>query len=153
MQILVVILRYFKPLLFFLVALMKAQIKPFYLYSALFVRFCASSSGGLSLAPLVEYLGGKGDLGGNVFLGGIAIEGIVLGRNVNTIPKRLDLGEIILHVKAACLNRRSVNTEVLAVIMSANYEAIHLIMNERSLAKIREAIAAGLRIDLNIVRE
>jgi hypothetical protein len=56
-------------------------------------------------------------------------------------------------VKAVRLDRRSVDTEILTVIMTANYEAVLLVMRKSSLAKIREAIAAGLRINVNLILE
>ena len=57
---------------------------------------------GLFVFVLIDDLGGKGQFGDDVLLGGIAIEGIVLGRNINIILGS-DSKPIILYMQAVGL--------------------------------------------------
>ena len=65
----------------------------------------------------VNRLGGKAELGYNVLLLGVNIEGIVLGGNIETIA-RLKVAIVIFNVKAVCLQRLSVNVIIFAPVMA-----------------------------------
>ena len=66
---------------------------------------------------------------------------------------RLYLAKIILHVQTAGLDRLSVNTEILAVIIAADNKAHLGVVYESSFSKIGEGIAAGLGIDFHVILE
>ena len=59
----------------------------------------------------------------NVLLGGVAIEGVVFGGNIYKI-ERLNSKEIVLYVKAVCLQGSTLNFIVLLSVMSLKNEAL-----------------------------
>ena len=100
----------------------------------------------------IYLLGGKGELGDNVGLCRIAVEGVILGGNINEV-KRLDTKEVVLDMKAVRLQGRSLYSVVLASVMALEYEALLRIVRELRKAERLVLVAARQGIDLYVVGE
>ena len=73
----------------------------------------------------------------------IAIEGVVLGRNIDVILFSYS-EPIILYVQAVCLKRLTIDVIILAAIMTVNSKAVLHGVSEVRLAELLEAIATWL---------
>ena len=101
---------------------------------------------------LVNFLRSKRQLGDHVFLGGIAVEGIVFGGDIYAV-EGFDVGEIVLHVEAVGLEGFSLDAVVLAAVVSRQDEPILGMVGELPFSQGHEAVAAGHGMNVHGVLE
>ena len=83
---------------------------------------------------LINLLGGEGQLGDNIRIGGVAIEGVRFGGNVEAVflPKTV---EIVLNVQAVHALGRTMDVVILAAVVAVNGEAVLEIVADLGLAR------------------
>ena len=106
----------------------------------------------LFLAEAVEFFRSKGQLGNDIRLGGIAVEGVLLCGDIHAV-QRLDPVEFILHMEAVALGRGPLDPVRLAVEKALQNEALLRGVGQCCHAQRMILPAMGQRIDLHLIPE
>lgn len=92
----------------------------------------------------------KSKLCQDILLCGVAVQGIVLGGNIEAI-KGLDMLEIILHMEAVHLLRSALHPEVFSSVMAGNYKAIFRIMGDLAFTQRNKLPAPGEAVYIHFI--
>ena len=98
----------------------------------------------------VNLLGGESQLGDDVGIGGVTVEGICFGGNVEAVflPEPV---EIIFHMEAVHALGRTVDVVILTTVMTVDGKTVFKIVADLGLAQGDKAVATGEGVDIHFV--
>ena len=99
---------------------------------------------------LVDLLGGECQFGDDVGIGGVAVEGIRFGGNIEAVFLAEPV-EIVFHMEAVHTLGRTVDVVILTTVVTVNGEAVFKIVADHCLAQRDETIAAREGIDIHFI--
>ena len=102
------------------------------------------------MMELVDLFCGEGQLGDDIRVGGVAVEGIVLRGDIVAVFLT-ETVEIILHMEAVHTFGRAVNAVILAAVMAVDGKSIFKAVAHRGFAQGNETVAPGEGIHIHLV--